>query len=123
MTEVIRPFKNYVVAGSNTFTVPLPQQWIQNRGFYFEKIYLLPDYYSKQAAAYNLDPQMELSEEMLFQLALTLRYTSSKTFYPDPFDVRTVSLKTKQFINQLNQSMETKKPTIFQKIPFLLTIL
>ena len=38
MTEVIRPFKNYVVAGSNTFTVPLPQQWIQNRGFYFEKI-------------------------------------------------------------------------------------
>ena len=120
MTEVIRPFKNYVVAGSNTFTVPLPQQWIQNRGFYFEKIYLLPDYYSKQAAAYNLDPQMELSEEMLFQLALTLRYTSSKTFYPDPFDVRTVSLKTKQFINQLNQSMETKKPTIFQKIPFFI---
>ena len=118
MTDVIIPFKNYIAAGNNTFSIAIPQSWIQNHGFYFEKIFLVPEYYSKQAEMFQLDPDIELLEESTHQIGLSLHFASSKLFFPDPLDVRNINQTTQEFIKFVNQNIETKKPTLLQKIPF-----
>ena len=83
--EVVIPFKQFINAGQSSFEIMLPQSWVKSRAFYTEQIFIVPDYYSQSAAQYRLDPELELTEMVQFNLALSLRYNLPKTFYPKNF--------------------------------------
>ena len=118
--EVVIPFKQFINAGQSSFEIMLPQSWVKSRAFYTEQIFIVPDYYSQSAAQYRLDPELELTEMVQFNLALSLRYNLPKTFYPDPLDVRLVAMKTEVLMKMINTNMESNKPSLLNQIPFFI---
>ena len=53
-------FSQHLNAGETFFQVPVPQQYLdKDRKFGIEFLSLVPDYHSKQAVLYNMDPESE----------------------------------------------------------------
>ena len=58
------PFRKRLEIGETTFRINAPRKFLNTtqRTFGFQSITLVPEYQSKQAYAYNMDPQSELQK-------------------------------------------------------------
>lgn len=119
MSDVNIPFKQFISSGSNVFNISIPQNWIKDRLFYFEKLYLVPDYYSQKAAELKLDPSVELSETVRANVGFHVKYLS-QIRAKDILDERVISATTGSFIKTFNNAFESKKPTFFKYTPCFL---
>lgn len=62
MTQDVNiPFRQRLEMGDSTFKIKVPRRFLDKteRKFGFECLTLMPDYYSKQAALYGMDPESE----------------------------------------------------------------
>jgi hypothetical protein len=77
--EVYVPFKQRVPLGRSDFTVNVPQIY-NDRHFFFSSLVLMPDFYSKEAQAENLENQEVLDTpidyEVFFKIIFNDIYAS-----------------------------------------------
>jgi len=73
------PFRQKIPPGSSEFDIGVPEEWMQDYEFYFSNIHLVPDYFSKLAASYKMDPDLELKLEHRFNLKVRVVYETAKS--------------------------------------------
>lgn len=79
MTQDVNiPFRLRLEAGETTFKINVPRRFIDKseRKFGFECLTLMPDYYSKQAALYGMDPESETTTTVEHPIKLEFRLES-----------------------------------------------
>lgn len=117
------PFRKRLEIGETNFSINVPRKFLGNtdRTFGFQSITLLPEYQSKQAFAYNMDPQSELHTLVKNDFQLQVSYedgfynkeTSTWTFSPT---LTTMNL----LLKHLNTHFDSKKPpgTLYPPVVF-----
>lgn len=107
--EVFIPFRELIPRGSNEFNIQVPQEWAKSYDFYFSDIQLVPDYYSHEAAQFDLDPDVELDTTTVYQFRVEAQYKDPKAVNPLPFEYPKGKTTPSQFIKSFNDHFETNK--------------
>lgn len=109
--HVYVPFRINVPAGQSTFTIPVPKLF-QNRLFFFSYLALVPDFYSDQAQAMDLDTDTELEEIINFEISIKNAYRSSTELYPLPYIPSQVNPNNViGLATSINSFFHVRKPT------------
>ena len=113
--NVFVPFNVDIPAGHSTFTVPVPTRF-SDREFFFSNVVLVPDFYSQQAAGYDLDVQEELDQLILYDLYLKVNFKTDPKLHPASFTPENSVTTTAQFAKRANDFFETNKPIGLQHL-------
>jgi len=120
-SDVGIPFKEYLPAGTSTFTIGIPKEY-GDRQFYFDSLHLVSDYYVVEAQEDNVETDQEMGEIIDYQLSLGVKF-NVKDF--DFFDFEgtsfspTATVKTPDLMVNCNNHFELKgRPNGFVKCPF-----
>ena len=113
--QVYVPFKKRIPAGDSQFTVDVPQIYT-DRDFFFSSLVLLPDFYSLEALAENLDEDQVLDTPIEYELSFKVSYKNTPSFYPDTFIASKDILTTVELVNAINKFFELHKPSVATRL-------
>lgn len=103
-------FSQHLNAGETSFKVKVPQQFLdKDRKFGFEFLTLVPDYHSKQAAIYKIDPESEKESivEDFFHIGFEL---NSQFFQANPWEQERQDVSLGIIITSLNNYFVNTRP-------------
>jgi len=115
LKDVFVPFHVDIPAGHSTFTVSIPTRFA-NREFFFSNVVLVPDFYSQQAAGYDLDIPEELNQLILYNLYLKVNFKTEPKLHPASFTPENNVITTAQFAKKANDFFQTNKPIGLQHL-------
>lgn len=103
-------FSQHLNAGETTFQVPVPQQFLdKDRKFGFEFLSLVPDYHSKQAAVYDMDPESEKTIEV--ENYFTIDFELNSQYYQsNPWEQTENNVPLGEVIKSVNNHFIRNKP-------------
>lgn len=104
-------FSQHLNAGETFFQVPVPQQYLdKDRKFGIEFLSLVPDYHSKQAVLYNMDPESEKTS--LVESTFTIDFEIDGSFYQtNPWEQAQENVSMGIVIQSFNNHFLRTKPT------------
>lgn len=115
------PFRKRLEVGETTFKLNVPRKFLQqsDRTFGFQTITLLPEYQSKQAYVYNMDPQSELKQEVKNSFYLEVTY-DSQYYKATTWSFAQPITGMGSLLQQLNNHFDSKKPpgSLFPPVVF-----
>jgi len=106
--QVYVPFKQRIPTGKSQFTVNVPHIYT-DREFFFSSLVLLPDFYSKEAQAENLDDDEVLATPIDYEIFFKIIFANTPSFYPDTFIAGREVTTTSQLVTAINQFFEIHK--------------
>ena len=114
--EVYVPFKQRIPLGRSQFTVNVPHIYT-DRSFFFSSLVLMPDFYSKEAQAENLEDQEVLDTRIDYEVYFKVIFDSTPPFFPDTYilvarDVTTTPL----LAGAINNFFEIHKPAVATRL-------
>ena len=114
--EVYVPFKRRIPLGRSEFTVNVPQIYT-DRTFFFSSLVLMPDFYSKEAQAENLDNQEELDTRIDYEVYFKIIFESTPPFYPDTYILAPREVPTTvKLAEAVNDFFEIHKPAVATRL-------
>lgn len=115
--EVYVPFKQRVPLGRSDFTVNVPQIY-NDRHFFFSSLVLMPDFYSKEAQAENLENQEVLDTPIDYEVFFKIIFNTIPPFYPDTFNfpIREGVTTTVELAGAVNDFFEIHKPAVASRL-------
>ena len=106
------PFRKKVTPGSSEFEIGVPEEWINDYEFFFSNIHLVPDYFSRMATQYELDPARELELQRSLDLRVRVCYPVVKAVVPSyTLSASTPPLMTYRFVAAFNNHFFANKNT------------
>ena len=102
------PFRKYIKAGFSHFTISIPKIF-RNRIFRFSHLSICGEFFSKQAAEFDLDTDYILDEIMTFDVHMKCLFTTGETMYPGNFKPPNTITTTYDLATEFNQFYETNK--------------
>jgi len=111
-------FHEYIKPETSTFNVRVPSLYLDNRKFHFERLTMVPNLLSREAAGY----EVESAEENLIiyktGIRLDLQYLDAKKVFPSfKLGGASVQANVAVFLRKLHKHFEDKKPDYIQKCP------
>ena len=104
------PFKARVPAGHCTFTIEVPKIY-EDRRFFFSSFFLMPDFYSTEAALEDLeDPEVQ-NTPIEYEIVLKQTFLSKPSLYPETFELDKAITKTQVLPQKVNDFFEAHKPS------------
>ena len=109
--DVFCPFRVYVPQGESKFELDIPKKYVSDRNlrFYFDHLKLVPEFYSQQAAALNLDPSesvQKVSNQASMEVKLTEDIYSEAGRYEQPRN----QMPLNHLIQSVNEHFEGQQP-------------
>ena len=121
-TDVSTHFRVPIPLGESTFTIEVPQHYLQDhrRRFHFNELHLTPDYYSLEAEAMEIDADPEIERTSEWDVKVKISYADPKTVYGTSFEHSPSQTQTADLLAKLNAHFESKKPDYAHTTPFFI---
>ena len=121
-TDVNTHFRVPIASGESTFTIEIPQSYLQDsrRRFHFNELHLTPDYYSLEAEAMEIDADPEIERTSEWDVKVKISYSEPKTVYGSSYEHSPSLTKTSDLLAKLNAHFESKKPDFALTTPFFI---
>ena len=114
--EVYVPFKQRIPLGRSQFTVNVPHIYT-DRSFFFSSLVLMPDFYSKEAQAENLELKEVLDTRIDYEVFYKIIFDSTPPFYPDTFILAPREITTSVLLaGAVNNYFEIHKPAVATRL-------
>jgi hypothetical protein len=121
MDVVATPFRIVIPAGTSTFNVQVPKQYLmQDRKFYFNELHLTPDFFNKDADLLGLDTDAELNKMIDYPVQVKVEYKDLSTYYGPNYKNSTSIDQTVDAIEKINDHFENNKPDFAITTPFFI---
>jgi len=120
-SDVAIAFKEYLSAGSSSFTVGIPREY-GDRKFYFDTLHLVSDLFTIEAEADSVETPQEEGEILDYEMSLGVKFIVKENDFFDfegtSFSPRATT-KTPELMVNCNNHFEAKaRPNGFVKSPF-----
>ena len=121
-TDVNTHFRVPIASGESTFTIEIPQSYLQDsrRRFHFNELHLTPDYYSLEAEAMEIDADPEIERTSEWDVKVKISYSEPKTVYGSGYEHSPSMTNTADLLAKLNAHFESKKPDFAHTTPFFI---
>ena len=121
-TEVRTHFRCVIPSGQATFSVLVPQHYLEDtrRRFYFDELHLTPDYYSLDAERRKLDADPELERVIERTVQIKVNFHDHKTVYGPEYVNSATTVNTADLMAKINEHFDTKKPSAAIITPFFI---
>lgn len=103
------PFKIYVPSGHSNFILNIPTAF-KDYEFYLTYLSILPDFYSDEAIALDIDIDAELNEILSFDIYYRIIFHDVAKFYPTIYTPSSVITTTAALTKGINDFYEVSKP-------------
>ena len=114
--EVYVPFKQRIPLGRSEFTVNVPHIYT-DRTFFFSSLVLMPDFYSKEAQAENLEDEEVLNTPIDYEVFFKVIFDSTPPFYPDTYIMPPKEVTTTVLLAEaVNKFFEIHKPAVATRL-------
>ena len=114
--EVYVPFKQRIPLGRSQFTVNVPHIYT-DRSFFFSSLVLMPDFYSKEAQAENLEDQEVLDTRIDYEVYFKVIFDSTPPFFPDTYILVARDITTTPLLaGAINNFFEIHKPAVATRL-------
>lgn len=114
-TQCYVPFREYVPAGSSTFSIPVPT-YFADQEFYFSYVTLTPSIFSDQAAKMDLDTEEELEQKLNYEISYQGEYIDGIPLFPDSLLIPATETNVIMIVDTINTFFEKKKPVGFSHL-------
>ena len=88
-----------------------------NVGFSFACVHLTPDFYSRQATLYKMNPTLE--EAISYKAKLTFNYLDS-LYQGTEYTLFSQTMKIGELVESINRHFDTVKPSCLKGVPFFI---